>query len=492
MSEPVRVRFAPSPTGYLHVGGARTALFNWLFARRHGGTFVLRLEDTDEVRNTPEALQRIFEGLRWLGLDPDEGPEQGGPYGPYRQSERAGIHARAVRELQEGGAAYPCFATKVELEEMRERQLRTGSSLGYDGRYRDLDPDEARHRIRRGEPHTWRLRVPEGRTEVHDLVRGPVAVDHADVEDFILVRADASPVYNLAVVIDDHHMRITHVLRGEDHLTNTFKQLLLFKALGWDPPRYGHLPLILGPTGQGKLSKRRHPEAALEHYQARDYPAEAVVNWLALVGWSYDDHTEIMSREELIQRFSLDRVHHGGARLPLEKLEALSGHYIRQAPQEEVRRRIQSHLRAAGMLPEEPDEEQRRLGLLVEMLQDRLRHYSEAVEMARWVVEGCKEYEPKAARNLLKEGVPDLLRAYAASLPEPLPEPGELESSARTFAASRGVGFGRLVHPVRAALTGRSSGPPLFHCLALLGTAESRRRLERAASWAEEQAASGA
>ena len=486
-SAPVRVRFAPSPTGYLHIGGARTALFNWLFARHHGGTFVLRMEDTDKRRNTPEARRTIFEGLRWLGLQPDEGPEEGGPHGPYSQSERTEIYAETIAELKRREGLYACFCSRERLAELRAEQEREKRDLRYDGRCRDLDPEEVRRRIEAGEEHTFRLRVPEGETVLEDLVRGPITVRHEDVEDIILVRADGTPVYNLAVVIDDHAMAISHVLRGEDHLTNTFKQIIVFKALGWEPPRYGHLPLILGPTGEGKLSKRKHPEAALEHYIRRGYHPEAMVNWLALIGWSYDDHTEIMSREELIERFSLDRVHAGGARLPLDKLDAMSGHYIRAMSIEGIAEKVAEELTAAGFisaggytLPWD------KVVHLARILRDRLRCFGEIPEQVSWLFQPVVEFETKAEKNLLKsEETPILLRAYAATLEDPLPEPEDLEARARTFCEERGVGFKKLVHPVRSALTGRAGGPPLFDCLFLLGAEEARRRLEAAAAWAE-------
>lgn len=491
MADNTRVRFAPSPTGYLHVGGARTALFNWLFARQTQGSYVLRMEDTDAARNTEAARETIFRGLDWLGLAPDEGPEQGGPVAPYSQSERSAIYAEAVSTLRDRGVVYPCFCTRERLAALRERQEANKEPYGYDRHCLALEPAEVRRRVDGGEAHTLRLRVPEGETVIDDLVRGEVRVAHADVEDIILVRADGAPVYNLVVVIDDHHMGITHVLRGEDHLTNTFKQAILFKALDWPLPRYGHLPLILGPKGEGKLSKRKHPEAALDHYQARGFHPDAFVNWLALIGWSFDDQTEVMSRDELVQRFSLDRINKSGARLDLQKLEHLSGAYIREMDVDAVAAAMTPHLATQGWVSADPTaEESAQVRLLAEALQERLAAFGDAVEQSRWAFEPVTDYEGKAAKALRKGGdVAALLRDYAAALPDPLPDPEAHEAHARAFAESRDLGFGKLVQPLRAAWSGRPVGPPLFHIAAVLGRDESLARLEQGASWAEAQAA---
>ncbi|MEZ6195940.1 MAG: glutamate--tRNA ligase [Planctomycetota bacterium] len=497
MSAPIRVRFAPSPTGYLHIGGARTALYNWLLARQQGGTFVLRMEDTDEERNTDAARQTIFRGLDWLGLTPDEGPEQGGPHGPYSQSERMPVYLEWAERLKESGALYPCFATREELAELRARQeAEKAPVFGYDGRYRDLDPAEARRRIAAGEEHTWRLRVPRGETVVlKDLIRGDVAVSSDDIEDIILLRANGTPVYNLAVVIDDHDMAITHVIRGEDHLTNTFKQLIIYRALGWDEPTFAHLPLILGPSGEGKLSKRKHPEAALELYQQKGYPVEAVVNWLAMIGWSLDDKTEIMSREELVRSFGLDRVSAAGARLPMDKLDWLSGEYIRAMSLEEVEAGFRPFLVEAGRLSADPNDAERlRLRRIAAAEKDRVRRFGEIVERTDWVFAAELDFEPKALANLGKAEAASVLEGY---LGEVLPktdveDPAAMEADARSWAEGRGLGFGKFVHPVRAALTGRTAGPGLFDCVAILGREESARRLAAGLERARGASAGGA
>jgi glutamyl-tRNA synthetase len=334
------------------------------------------MEDTDEARNTEASRQTIFDGLSWLGLDPDEGPEQGGPFGPYSQSERGPIYAQAVEDLKRSGAAYPCFCSRERLQEVRDRQEAAKAAYGYDRTCRSLSRDEAARRISAGEQATLRMWVPEGKTVLNDLIRGEITIDHAEIEDIILVRADGNPIYNLAVVIDDHSMGVTLVMRGEDHLTNTFKQVLLYQMLGWDVPQFAHLPLILGPSGEGKLSKRKHPEAALEHYMAFGYHPDAMVNWLARLGWSLDDHTEIFSREELIAQFTIDRIGKAGARLNLEKLNSLSGHYIRMMPPEsfaqEVATRISSVLQDPKAVPSKA-----RIAALAQLIQARITGFSE-------------------------------------------------------------------------------------------------------------------
>ncbi len=467
MTQPIRVRFAPSPTGYLHIGGARTALFNWLLARKEGGVFVLRMEDTDAERNTEEARETIFRGLDWLGLTPDEGPEQGGPYGPYSQSERADIYRRHVEELITRGAVYPCFCTKDRLAELRARQEADKADLGYDRLCRGLDESEVKTRLADGVPHTWRLKAPLDGTGlvIDDQVRGRVEVAGSDIEDIILVRANGVPVYNLAVVVDDHHMRISHVLRGEDHLTNTFKQLLIYKAFGWEPPVFAHLPLILGPKGEGKLSKRKHPEAALELYQKRGYPTEALVNWLALIGWHMDGETEVMSRDELVRNFSLDQVSSGGARLPLDKLDWLSGEYIRNMSVADVADGIRPFLQAQGWHAEEP-----LLLALAEAFQPRIRAFGDIVDQAAWVFEDKGDIEPKALKKLKKEGAVDILEAYIPVLLDAdFEDVAAMEAGARAFCEEKGVGLGALVHPLRASVTRCTAGPGLFDCLRLVG-----------------------
>ncbi|HYC76053.1 MAG TPA: glutamate--tRNA ligase, partial [Planctomycetota bacterium] len=433
-------------------------------------------------RNTEASKRTIYEGLHWLGLDPDEGPEQGGPAAPYAQSERDGLYRAFSAKLLERGGVYPCFCSKETLEAMRKHQTENRLTLRYDRRCRAVPRDEALRRAAT-EPHTLRLNVPDGETVLKDLIRGDVTVKNEDIEDIILVRTGGAVVYNLAVVFDDHHMGVTHVIRGEDHLTNTFKQIVIYKAMGWDVPQFAHLPLILAPAGEGKLSKRKHPEAALEHYQRKGYPVDALLNWIALLGWSYDDKTEIMSRAELVERFSLERVVSSGARLNLEKLDWMSGEYIRRMSLDEVLKQTLPRLSDAGLIGKTPSPpELEKATRVVAAEHGRLRYWSQIVELAAWAFR-APEFEKKALENLKKR--PDtaaLLTAYAEQLPPaPWADAAALEAVARAFAASKGVGFGDLVHPVRAALTGRTTGPGLFDCHLILGRDETLARLAEGA-----------
>ncbi len=327
----VRVRFAPSPTGMLHLGGARTAIYNWAFARSQGGTFILRIEDTDPERSTEENTQIILRAMRWLGLDWDEGPEVGGASGPYFQTERASTYAAALEELKAKGAAYPCFCTKERLDACRaEAECEQGGYAGYDGLCRSVSADEAAARISAGEPHVWRLRVPEGHgpIEFDDAVYGHMSFPADVMDDLILVRSDGSPTYNFAVVCDDANMGITHVIRGDDHLSNTPRQILIYEALGMEVPTFAHLPMILGPDGK-KLSKR-HGATNVEDYRDRGFVSDAMVNYLALLGWSLDGETTVISRDVLASEFSLDRISKKDAVFDEEKLAWLDGVYIRE------------------------------------------------------------------------------------------------------------------------------------------------------------------
>jgi len=325
----VRVRFAPSPTGWLHLGNARTAIFNYLFARHHGGEVVLRIEDTDRERSKKEYEEALLEDLRWLGVEWDEGPDKGGPYGPYRQSERLEIYRKYAQKLLESGHAYRCFCTPEELEAERERAKREGRPYRYSGKCRHLSPEEVERYLKEGRPYTIRFRVPDGRELVlNDLVKGEVRFNVDDFGDFVIVRSDGTPVYNFVVVVDDALMKITHVIRGEDHLSNTFKQMLIYEALGFPMPKFAHLPIILGED-RSKLSKR-HGAVSVRQYRFDGYLPEALFNFLTLLGWYPKDGKEILSKEELIERFDITDVHNAPAVFNREKLYWMNGVYIRE------------------------------------------------------------------------------------------------------------------------------------------------------------------
>lgn len=483
-SRPLRVRFAPSPTGYLHIGGARTALFNYLYARQNGGVFVLRVEDTDRERSTPEAIAAILSGLRYLGLDWDEGPEKGGDHGPYFQSERLPRYAAYVERLLEARKAYRCFCSRERLDALRDSQKEAKGRIQYDRRCLGLAPAEVTRRQAAGEPSVARFLVPEGETVVRDLIRGDVCVQNAEVEDFVIQRTDGTCVYNFAVVGDDHEMEISHVIRGEDHLPNTPKQVLLFQALGFPVPEYAHIPLILAQGG-GKLSKR-HGAVSVMEYEEMGYLPEAMINFLARMGWSYDDREELFSIADLIEKFSFKGVSKSGAVYDLKKLQHLGGHYLRQRPLEDIVRMTAPRLVAAGLLtPEALERGRQRLALMISLERDRAENLSQIVEKVRFYFEPPRDLDAGALKALRKaKGCGPLLERYAASVASAVSEeawrpdsPSTLEEHGRAFTATEGIGLGDLAQPLRCIVSGRSATPGLFEVLAILGRKATLERL---------------
>ena len=483
----IRVRFAPSPTGYLHIGGARTALFNYLYARKYGGTFILRIEDTDRERSTQPAIQAILDGLRYLGLEWDEGPGKGGAFGPYFQSDRLPRYTRYVDQLVQEGKAYRCFCSRERLDELRQRQSAAKERIQYDRRCLQLSMDESDRCAKAGEPFVVRFRVPEGATVVDDLIRGKVHVEHREIEDLIIQRGDGTCVYNFAVVGDDHEMGITHVIRGEDHLSNTPKQVLLFQALGFPVPSYAHIPLILAPGG-GKLSKR-HGAVAVTEYQEKGYLPEAMINFLVRMGWSFDDKQEIFSLPELIEKFSLEHVSMSGAMFDLKKLEYLGAYYMRQRAIGDFVQLAIAYLRKAGFVREADLERERdRIGMMLELAKSRIACVSQIVEEVRFFFEDPATLDEGALKVIRKnkEALP-LVEQYAARLAAAVPEeawrpgqPAVLEAQARELIATQGAQLGDLAQPLRAVLTGRSATPGLFEVMAILGKAACLRRLAKA------------
>ncbi|MBI4586826.1 MAG: glutamate--tRNA ligase [Planctomycetes bacterium] len=479
-NSPVRVRFAPSPTGYLHIGGARTALFNYLFARKHQGVFVLRIEDTDRGRSTPEAVKAILDGLRFLGLDWDEGPEKGGEYGPYFQSERIASYNRYIDQLLARGRAYRCFCSKERVDRLREEQKARKERMHYDRKCRGLEAGEADRRAGAGEPHVVRFAVPEGRTVVHDHIRGDVVFEHQEIDDFIIQRADRTCIYNFAVVGDDTEMKITHVIRGEDHLSNTPKQILLFRALDLTVPEYAHIPLILGP-GREKLSKR-HGAVSVTEYQEKGYLPEAMVNFLARLGWSYDDKQEIFSMEELIEKFSLEGISKSGAMYDLKKLNHLGAHYIRKRGLEEIVELAIPHLVRGGLLHEgEALSGRPRLVRMVALEKDRIEHLSQLADKLCFYFQELKGLEAPAVKQL--QSRPDMLEKlgrYAEALAARFDErdPKVMEAATRQFAEAQKMELKDIAQAARAALTGRTVTPPLFDVMAVLGKEACLRRLK--------------
>ena len=468
----VVTRFAPSPTGFLHIGGARTALFNWLFARHHrrhgdGGTFLLRIEDTDRARSTPEAVSAILEGLKWLGLEWD-----GEPISQFARRER---HAQAARELLAAGRAYRCYCTPAELEEMREKARREGRPVRYDGRWRDRDPAEAPA----GVDAVVRLKAPiEGETVVADMVQGEVRVANVQLDDMVLLRGDGTPTYMLAVVVDDHDMGITHVVRGDDHLTNTFRQVQIYRAFGWEPPRFAHIPLIHGSDG-AKLSKR-HGALGLEAYRDMGYLPEALRNYLLRLGWGHGDD-EIIGDDQAIEWFDLSGIGRSPARFDFAKLDSLNGHYLRQADDArlvELAVPLVEKIVGAPLSPEARARLKRGMGGLKERAKTLRELANGAAFYAR---HRPLPISAKAAEILA--GNAGLLQRLAAGLGSEADwSVAALESFVRRVAEGENVKLGALAQPLRAALTGEGVSPPIFEVMAVLGRDECLGRIEDALS----------
>jgi glutamyl-tRNA synthetase len=486
LSGPVRVRYAPSPTGDFHVGGARTALFNYLFARHCGGRFILRIEDTDQKRRNPQALTWLLRGLRYLGLDWDEGPEVGGAYGPYVQTERLDIYRRYCRQLLDAGAAYRCFCAPERLEGVSKELQRKGQNPGYDRFCRGLDPDEAAQRAARGESHTVRFKLPlEGEITVHDVIRGDITFQNAILQDTVLMKSDGIPTYHLANVIDDHLMEISHILRGDEWVNSLPLHIHLYGAFGWEPPAMAHLPLILNPTGKGKMSKReeRAPDGRLlpvfvRSFEEAGYLAEAMVNYLALLGWSYDDRTEIMSREELIERFGLERVNASPAIWNYEKLEHLNGCYIRQLPAEELAERLLPYARAAGF-----EVERGKLLAVVPLIQERITTLNDLARVAGFFF--LEELPPYDAAELVPPHGDAALALAVLERARQVMSNTEfkdeaLEPALRAEADGMGLKAGHMFQPIRVAVCGRKAAPPLFETLAALGRETCLKRIGQA------------
>jgi glutamyl-tRNA synthetase len=457
----VRVRFAPSPTGHLHVGGARTALFNWLFARHHRGVFILRIEDTDRARSTDENLGAILDALRWLELDWDEGPPAPG----YRQSERLDLYRRAAERLRDAGRAYYCDCPPPQLEAERKAAEARKETFRYSGRCRD----------RRLTAGALRLRIPdEGATVVHDLIHGPVEFDHRQLDDWILVRTDGTPTYNFCVVVDDVDMRISHVIRGNDHLSNTPKQVLAYEALGYPVPTFAHVSMILGPD-RARLSKR-HGATAVLAYREEGILPEAMVNYLVRLGWSHGDQ-EIFTRAELIERFDIKDVSSAGAVFDRAKLEWLSQEYIKAAGGARLATLVRPFLAAAGLTA--PDDA--RLAAMLETLRERAKTLREMVEVGRFYFERPTRYDDAARARLFTPAGAERLAMLIERLStvEPFAAPA-LEALYRELAAGLGLKLVDLAQLTRLAVTGGTASPPLFDVLTLLGRAEVLARLRAA------------
>lgn len=476
----VRVRFAPSPTGYLHVGGARTALFNWLYARRHGGTFVLRVEDTDVERSSEEMTEGIFEGLLWLGLTWDEGPQVGGAHGPYFQSQRLEKYRAMASALVENGHAYYCYCKPEDLKRQREEAEAAGIGWKYPRTCCALDPERIAELEASAAPRAIRFKVPDfGSTGFHDLVHGIIEVPNDTIEDFVVLRSDAHPTYHLSVVVDDIDMAITHVVRGDDHISNTPKQVMLYRAFGADLPAFAHVPLILGPDRK-RLSKR-HGATSVMEYQRQGILPEAMFNFLALLGWSPGDDREVMTREELIEAFTLEGISGGNAVFNPEKLEWFNQQHITRMDADEIARKIELPLRAAGMWMEEYRGVLRGWFLdVIDLLKPRARTFGDFVDRGMPFFTDQVLRDHTAVAKHLSD--PDIL-AHLAELRRRFEhldgfDPETLEVALRATAELRGIKAATLIHATRVAVTGQSVSPGLFEVLTLIGKRRVLRRLD--------------
>ena len=483
---PVRVRFAPSPTGYLHVGGARTALYNWLFARQHGGAFVLRVEDTDRTRYVPDALTDLLDGLRWLGLCWDEGPEMGGAYGPYHQSDRLALYHEAAEELIARGAAYRCYCGPERLAQLREQQRAAKQREGYDGHCRHLTNQQIADYEAQGIRPVVRLAVPdEGETTFHDLLRGAITVDNRQLSDLVLLKSDGFPTYSLGVVVDDHQMEISHILRGEEWISTAPALQRIYDAFGWESPTQAHLPTILDPSGEGKLSKRKKKLADgremltfVHEFRQAGYLPEALVNFLALVGWSYDGQTEFFRRDELIKLFDLDRVSVSAGAFSYEKLDHMNATYLRQLGTNDLAGRMLQVLRREGYPAD--------LGFAlkaVPLVRERIKTLPEVISWVDYCFADRLQYEPSLLiqKKMDAESTMVALHMAASCLRAvSLFEEASIETALRGLAERMGLKLGQLLGAIRVACTGKTVTPPLFGTLELIGQQKAIARLERA------------
>lgn len=485
MSDKVRVRFAPSPTGALHVGSARTALFNWLFARHHQGTFILRIEDTDAARSTEASSQTIFDGMRWLGLDWDEGPGVGGDYGPYFQRERLDLYREFAQKLIDKGLAYSCYCTPEELAERREAMRQAGLDPKYDRKCLHLsETEKARLEAEGRRPVLRFYSEDEGESVVHDLIHGESRFANKVLDDFVIMRSDDLPTYNFAVVVDDHLMEITHVIRGDDHISNTPRQVQVYEALGLKPPVFAHLPMIHGPD-RTKLSKRHGAQSVMEFAEA-GYLPEAVINYLALLGWAYDDSQELFEiPNELIEKFTIDKVSKNPAIFDHQKFEWMNGMHIRQLRPEDFAKRSLPWVQEAGLLPDQLSAQQLEwFTQIAQAVQVRVKRLTEIVDSTRFFFVDEVEYDEKAVKKWLhRDYVPQLFQRLLADLPDLEPfDDTHIEAYLEGLCESMSLSRGNLMQPIRVAVTGSTVSPGMYETLALLGKEKSIQRLQAATS----------
>ncbi len=484
--KPVRVRFAPSPTGRLHMGGARTALYDYLIAKKTGGQFILRIEDTDRTRYVPTAEQEIIDGLHWLGIDWDEGPDKGGPFGPYRQTERKEIYLKVAEELVDKGYAYYCFCTPERLEEMRKQQAANNEFPHYDGHCRDIPLEEAKRRVAAGEPHVIRFKTPhEGTTVVHDLLRGDISIDNKQLEDAILVKTDGWALYHLAAMVDDHLMGITHVIRSSEWLPSLPLHHMIYQALGWDEPEWVHLSVLLSPSGKGKLSKRESEELLKQGYAVfvtdfadLGYIPEAVTNWIAQMGASFEGDDDFFTMKELEDKFSFDHLNPAPAAMNFQKLDHFNGAHIRSLTREDLAERLLPFFKKAGI-----DTDYEGVYKVTPCIQERMVRLTDGPEIARWMF---TEDIPPVMDQLMQKKleISDCIKiaemAYDVISGLPSLDAETAEQPLRDLVAESGYKAGQVFGLIRGAISGQKVTPPLFDCMVVIGKEKVLERLSAA------------
>ncbi|MEN0647556.1 glutamate--tRNA ligase [Caldifermentibacillus hisashii] len=477
----IRVRYAPSPTGHLHIGNARTALFNYLFARNQKGKFIIRIEDTDQKRNIAGGEESQLKYLKWLGMDWDESVDVGGEYGPYRQSERLDIYKKYYEDLLEKGLAYKCYCTEEELEKEREEQIARGEAPRYSGKCRHLTKEDQARLEAEGRKPSIRFRVPEGKVyRFNDIVKGEVSFASEDIGDFVIVKKDGMPLYNFAVAIDDHLMKISHVLRGDDHISNTPKQLMIYEAFGWEPPTFGHMTLIVNENHK-KLSKRDESIIQfIEQYEALGYLPEALFNFIALLGWSPVGEEEIFSKEELIEIFDPARLSKSPAVFDRQKLIWMNNQYMKKLPVEKVVELALPHLVSAGRVPENPSPEQLEMvNKLVALYQEQMSYGAEIVSLSELFFKEEISYDETGKAILSEEQVPEVLRAFLQELEHLEPfEAVEIKAAIKRVQKATGQKGKKLFMPIRVAVTGQEHGPELPNTIELLGKETVKKRIQ--------------
>ena len=480
--EEVRVRFAPSPTGYLHIGGARTALFNYYFAKRNNGKFILRIEDTDTERLKEDSVSQILSSMKWLGMDWDEGPEVGGDFGPYYQSERTDLYTKEIMRLVEEGKAYYCFCTEEDLENERKEQKEKKLPFRYSGKCSHLTKEEVEKNLKEGKPYVIRIKIPrKGTTEIVDLVRGNVSVDNSQLDDYIIMKSNGMPTYNFACVVDDHHMKINYVIRAEEHLSNTPKQFHIYKALGYEIPQFAHLSMILAPD-RSKLSKR-HGATSVEEFREKGYLKEALVNYLTLLGWSPGENEELFSMEDTLKKFSLDRVSKTAAIYDVDKLTWVNGNYLRELDLGYIVEESIPYFINSGLIEEiEIDEKYEYIKRVVDAVREKVKLLPEIADASTYFFKDIDTYDEKGVKKrFMKDGVVELLEKGSEALRDaPAFDIETVERVYRDLIDELGIKGGDIIHPTRLALSGKTVGPGLFDIISILGKEECIKRMDNA------------